>query len=31
MVSRHPLTAQQAWNEGLQMSTEEAIAYALQV
>jgi tetratricopeptide (TPR) repeat protein len=25
-----PLTAQQAWNEGLQMTTEEAIAYALQ-
>ena len=25
-----PLTAQQAWNEGFQMTTEEAIAYALQ-
>ena len=25
-----PLTAQQAWKEGLQMTTEEAIAYALQ-
>jgi len=25
-----PLTAQQTWNEGLQMTTEEAIAYALQ-
>jgi hypothetical protein len=26
----YPLTAQQAWNEGFQMTTEEAIAYALQ-
>lgn len=25
-----PLTAQEAWNDGLQMTTEEAVAYALQ-